>query len=56
VNAAFADAALRLDCRDHEDAGAAEAARNWQIFAAPSAPQEARRHNGRNLARRPVLA
>jgi DNA-binding MarR family transcriptional regulator len=42
VNAAFADAALRLDCRDHEDAGAAEAARNWQIFAAPSAPQEAR--------------
>jgi hypothetical protein len=35
VNAAFGAAALRLDCSDHEEAGAAEAARNWEIFAAP---------------------
>jgi hypothetical protein len=38
VNAAFGAAALRLDCADHEEAGPEEAARNSQIFAAPSAP------------------
>jgi DNA-binding MarR family transcriptional regulator len=37
VNAAFGAAALRLDCADHEEAGAVEAARNWEIFAATSA-------------------
>jgi DNA-binding MarR family transcriptional regulator len=41
VDAAFGDAALRLDCRDHEEADAAEAARNWKIFAAASG-EEAR--------------
>lgn len=33
VDAAFGDSALRLDCRDHQDAEASQAARNWEIFA-----------------------
>lgn len=36
VNAAFGAAGLRLDCSDHEEAGEAEAARIWEIFAASS--------------------
>jgi DNA-binding MarR family transcriptional regulator len=37
VNAAFGDPALRLDCADHEQAGASIAARNWRTFAATGA-------------------
>jgi hypothetical protein len=42
VDAAFGDRALRLDCADHEEAGASVAAGNWKTFAATGAPQEPR--------------
>jgi len=42
VDAAFGDRALRLDCADHEEAGAGVAARNWKEFVARRASQEAR--------------
>lgn len=32
VNAPFGDRALRLDCAEHEPAGVAEVARNWDAF------------------------
>lgn len=32
VDAAFGDSALRLDCRDHQEADAPQAARNWKIY------------------------
>ncbi|GIX13225.1 MAG: MarR family transcriptional regulator [Paracoccaceae bacterium] len=46
VNAAFGDAALRIDCGEHEPAPAAEAAARWQRFDSagadrPGAPSAA---------------
>ena len=37
VNAAFGDAALRLDCGEHEAAPDSQAAVNWQVFASAGA-------------------
>jgi hypothetical protein len=34
IDAAFGDEALRLDCAEHEQAGAAESARLWNEFLA----------------------
>jgi DNA-binding MarR family transcriptional regulator len=36
VDAPFGDGQLRLDCPDHQAAPAEQAARNWQVFRAPT--------------------
>lgn len=41
VNAPFGDRALRLDCAEHEPAGTAEAARNWDAFLTAQPHREA---------------
>jgi DNA-binding MarR family transcriptional regulator len=42
VDAPFGNRALRLDCAEHEQAGAPEMARNWNAFMTPRRRQEAR--------------
>jgi DNA-binding MarR family transcriptional regulator len=42
VDAPFGDRALRLDCTEHEPAGAAEVAHNWDRFLTVPPCQEAR--------------
>jgi DNA-binding MarR family transcriptional regulator len=42
VDAPFGDRALRLDCAEHEQAGALEMARNWNAFTTPGPRQEVR--------------
>ncbi|MDQ6703706.1 MAG: MarR family transcriptional regulator [Pseudomonadota bacterium] len=42
VDAPFGDRALRLDCAEHEQAGAFEMARNWDAFVTPRPRQEVR--------------
>ena len=41
VDAPFGDRALRLDCAEHEQAGAIEMARNWDVFLTPPPHDEA---------------
>jgi hypothetical protein len=43
VDAPFGNSALRLDCAEHEQAGAPEMARNWNAFTSPHPRQEIRR-------------
>jgi hypothetical protein len=42
VDAPFGNRALRLDCAEHEQAGAPELARNWNAFTTPRPRQEVR--------------
>ncbi|MGH6851926.1 MAG: MarR family winged helix-turn-helix transcriptional regulator [Methylocella sp.] len=42
VDAPFGDRALRLDCAEHEQAGAPEMARNWNAFMTPRPRHEVR--------------
>jgi hypothetical protein len=42
ADAPFGNRALRLDCAEHEQAGAPEMARNWNVFMTPSLRQEIR--------------
>jgi DNA-binding MarR family transcriptional regulator len=42
VDAPFGNRALRLDCAEHEQAGAPEMARNWNAFMTPRRRQEVR--------------